>query len=124
MMTSDDKWKTETIMIDAQSDPPLTISKEYLYFASMTNSEFNQYIKDEEDWHKDWLKETRRLAEQYCRFNGINPLGILMHHGESAYQNGCREEWAVYAHKKANTNRYGCLVIAVVVTWILYYIFS
>jgi hypothetical protein len=122
--SANDEWKQERIMIDEQSDPPTTISKEYLYLASMTNSEFREYIKDKDIGDKEWITETRRLAESYCMMEGINPLGVLMQHGEEAYQKGCREEWAVYAHKKANTNRYGCLAIAVIATWVIYYIFK
>ena len=128
MVSMDTPWYYNQIKVGTSGrGDPIVVNVGDLYVAGMPKDDFINYMISGNTAEQTQLEVLRKNAGERCTKLGISTAmatQLLLNHGTIAYADGCREEWAVYAHKKANTNRYGCLAIAVIATWVIYYIFS
>lgn len=128
MVSMDTPWYYNQIKVgtSGQGDP-IVVNVGDLYVAGMPKEDFINYMNRASFAEQTQLEVLREHAGERFTKLGISTAmatQALLNYGTMAYAEGCREEWAVYAHKKANTTRYGCLAIAVIATWVIYYIFS
>lgn len=49
---------------------------------------------------------------------------LLLNMGEQAYKNGCREDWALYAHKTVNGSTWGCAIRVAIIVGIIYFVYK
>lgn len=123
MLTDNTPWFYETIEVDNN----LKVYKGDLFFAGMTKDDFIEYINLYPPEDRKELIDLRTEAGK--RFTDLNisttmATHFLLNIGTEAYNNGCREEWAIYAIKKVHKRGCGCFLLPVIVIiGVLYLIF-
>ena len=121
-------WDNGPITIGKKDGLPIAIPKIYLLFGGMTKDDIRNMIDGTPPEGRDEFIRLRQEAGDILTELGITPnnaTNILCNLGEKAYAEGCREEWAIYAHKKVNGRSCGCVIaIIVLIVVIAYFIFK
>ena len=95
---------------------PIPATKGTLYLAGMYREDFEALLASLSKEDRAKLIELRRISgEEFTSYNISTTMAseLLVRIGEDAYQNGCREEWATYAHGKVKKRKFGCLIVAI-----------
>lgn len=95
---------------------PIPATKGILYMAGMYKEDLQELLRSLSEQDRAKVIELREEAgELFTSYNISTTMAseLLVHIGEDAYQDGCREEWAIYAHGKVKNRKFGCLVVAV-----------
>lgn len=90
-----------------------------LFVAGMPKDDYGTFLQHLSSEEQIIFLELRRLAGKHFTELGISTAmatHLLLNKGTEAFVEGCRDEWAVYAHQKVTKRSYsGCLIFIVII---------
>lgn len=125
------EWDMEPVSIGSEPNVNVDIAvpKIYLLMAGMEKEDIRNLLKIVPPSEKQELLALREEAGALFTEMGISTQSatmLLLNIGEMHYRMmGCREEWAVYAHKKISSSTGGCakyFFIAVGIIILIYFL--
>ena len=95
---------------------PIPATKGALYLAGMYKEDLDALLTTlSENDRKTLMRLRENAGDLFTSYHISTTMAseLLVRIGEDSYQDGCREEWAVYAHSKVKKRKFGCLIVAI-----------